>query len=156
MPPSNRYQFFCAIIGKETPPVVGINKNLTVGDLKNEIKKMAPQALALIDAHDLTLYQVNIAAAEALTQVTEAISQSATCSEAMRAIPSQVIRTIPRTVGDTHKKLTNPFQELSTLFPSRPAKRAIHILVELGQGESIDSIESGATSPIPTRQPLSL
>ena len=142
--PSNKYHFFCAIIGKGSPPIVEINKNLTVGDLKAEIKRLASRSLALIDAHDLTLYQVNIAAAEAPTQVTEAISHSATCSEAMRAIPSQVIRTIRHTVGDTHKKLTNPFQELSNLFPSAPARRTLQILVELPQGESIVSIGSGA------------
>ena len=151
--------FYCAIIGRNDNDIfpINIHEAQTVGELKDEIKKKGETTGP---AHTLTVHQVNVAAADAHIQVMEAISQSVTCSqamEAMKAIHPQLIRAIPHT-GDTHKRLTNPFQELSTFLPPTPVQGTIYILVELPQGESIDSMDPrecvADTSPISSATPL--
>ena len=123
------YPLFCAIIGdKEAFPIIVLETE-SVGELKVRIKAEKAQTLAPVAASALTLYKVDIPVAEAYPEVMRAISQSATCAQVLRAIQPQ------NTVEDT-LKLTNPFHELSTIYPSTPARYTIHILVQLPPGES--------------------
>ena len=125
------YALVCAIIGDKETFEFDIQETETVGGLRNRIKAEKAQTLASVGARNLTLYKVDIAAADAYSEVMHAISQSATCAQVLRAIPQ-----LQNTVEDTVKELTNPFHKLSTIFPSTPAENTIHILVQLPPCES--------------------
>ena len=138
MPPKARPKVWCAIIGKELVFSIQINKTQTVYDLKKRIKEKVPSTLASIDAASLKLYKVNIDIDDGddgdevkFDRAIRAISQNPTYTKEI-----QDLSTEPKQV------LTNPFRELSAIFQSSPPVDGwIHILVELPQGESIDSMD---------------
>ena len=121
---------FCAILGENSPLSVPFDETQIVDELKKLIKKEAAQTLASVDAHNLTLYEVNIdiSSDEALKQVTGKVSQNTTYTQEI-----QDLSTKPK------RALTNPAEDLSEYWGEDLPKKTIHVLVELPQGESIDS-----------------
>jgi hypothetical protein len=112
----------CIIIGKATTFTITINETQYVDQLKDEIKKK--QELNIV-ASELTLYKVNIdvSTKESREAAKRAISRSSIECEKDELEPSW--------------ELSEYFQESGPSEKSVP-KKAIHILVQVPRGESID------------------
>ena len=123
-------------------------------DLRKRIKEDAAQTLASFDVGTLKLYKVNIDIRDdngdetKFDRAIRIISENTTYTQEIQALSTE-----PKQV------VANPSRKLSTIFQRwPPADGWIHILVELPQGESIDSTDPrvccvAETSPISSAMP---
>ncbi|PVF93456.1 hypothetical protein CPB86DRAFT_110426 [Serendipita vermifera] len=109
-PQAEEYKFFCFISGRKQPFPVEIAKTKQVGDLKTKIRDTKPNALAGIDADELTLYRIDVTESDPRNRIKEAITK------------------IENLMLDD---ALDPLEVLSKLYPSGPPTETIHIAVEL-------------------------
>ena len=120
---------FCAIISENSLIPIKFNGTQTVGELKDVIKAKAAQTLALVDAHTLTLYKVNID-----------ISNKETSPGVMKQISQSSIK--------VDRQELDPVDNLSEYWGESdlPKRKTIHILVQMPRGESSDLRAYGAVA----------
>jgi hypothetical protein len=114
-----RYKIFCFLPGDSAVFPVKISETRTVAELKKRIKKETHR-LAAVDAHEVTLYRVDIDASD----MKKAIDEAETIFQGLS------------TSGNV--ELLNPVDELKGVFKTGFAGRTIHILVQPPRGKSID------------------
>ena len=118
------YNLGCAIIGEKVLFPIKIDKNETVGELKNSIKAWAETAGP---ARHLTLHQVNIN-----------VSNKETRANVMLQISQDSIT--------TNGEELNPLSTISQYYKAVPRKNHVHVLIRLPRGELIDPRVCGAVA----------
>ncbi|PVF94783.1 hypothetical protein CPB86DRAFT_675229, partial [Serendipita vermifera] len=104
------YIFNCIIEGGQTPFPIKIGKNEPVGMLKIKIKEQKANALAYVDADELTLYHVD--------------AEGPNIRDKVNAAKTKMQHLNPDDALD-------PTVPLSIIFCSAPSSGKIHILVQL-------------------------
>jgi len=112
------YTLNCFVLGEEDSFPVKIQKDQSVSELKQEIKK-GTQRLALIDGHNLDLYRLDVAGPDKQTRKDEIESKANALSS---LVELESLSDVSYYFGDSDP----------------PKKRTIHILVVPPQGKSID------------------
>ena len=115
MPP---YNFVCAILGQKGTFPVKIERDESVGYLKDAIKAMKDPELASFAANSLVLYQVDIDISKPETRAT-------------------VMLQISQSSINVNEEL-DPILLISECYQAAPSGKRIHVLVQLPRGKLID------------------
>ena len=113
-----QYTLNCFVLGEADPFPVKIKKDQLVGELKDEIKSKN-RRLKEFDAHELTLYLLNVTGPDKQTRKDEIESKANALSS---LVELESLSDVSYYFGDSDP----------------PKKRTIHILVVPPQGKSID------------------
>ncbi|KAF9537358.1 hypothetical protein EC957_008398 [Mortierella hygrophila] len=108
--PNNLLPLFCLVDGEATTNAfpVEIESTKTVGDLKELISSNIPNTFSGVDAKDLTLWRVSIPDDDGDDEVPIVLDK----------------------VNNKDKKKLRATSELSEVFPSKPPKDTIHVIVQ--------------------------
>ncbi|KAG0274862.1 hypothetical protein BGZ96_004062, partial [Linnemannia gamsii] len=123
-----RLNFLCLVDGESTSFPVGIESTKTIGDLKDEIKTKKTPRFDDVAAHELTLWRVSIP-----------------------LLPKKDRKDI--SLRDVAKKdELDETDDLSDVFPDKPPKMTIHIIVQRppqGEGwrQRVAQIENNFFAP---------
>ena len=101
-----KWTLFCIVVDEDTPFLVKIQSDATVGDLKDAIKKEKQPDFDGFAAHKLTLFKVDVHAVD-LSKAREQIAAFDSSSPEM-----------------------NPVFEVKEFYSAAPPKKTIRILVQ--------------------------